>query len=261
MKSTGEFNDNWAIILGGSSGLGHACARKLAAHGMNICIVHRDRKVNLPELEKAIYKMRAEGVQVLSFNKDAMNAETIKEVIATLPVKSVKLLLHSIAKGSVKPLISKEAGKALNNEDLDITINAMGTSWFNWTKELLKKDVFAANARNIAFTSEGNTRVWMGYGAVSAAKATLEALMRQMAVELAPLGVTSNCVQAGATRTPSFEMIPGSEQLAIFAKKRNPFNRLTMPSDVANVVYLLCKKEAAWINGTIIKVDGGESLQ
>jgi NAD(P)-dependent dehydrogenase (short-subunit alcohol dehydrogenase family) len=56
-------------------------------------------------------------------------------------------------------------------------------------------------------------------------------------------------------------MIPGSEQLAKFAQKRNPFNRLTMPSDVANVVYLLCTKEAAWINGTVIKVDGGESLQ
>jgi NAD(P)-dependent dehydrogenase (short-subunit alcohol dehydrogenase family) len=45
------------------------------------------------------------------------------------------------------------------------------------------------------------------------------------------------------------------------AKKRNPFGRLTEPEDVANAVYLLCKTEADWINGTILKVDGGESLR
>jgi NAD(P)-dependent dehydrogenase (short-subunit alcohol dehydrogenase family) len=260
MKENKEFNNSWAIILGGSSGLGLASARKLAAHGMNICILHRDRKINLPEFTIAVNKMKHEGIQILSFNKDARQPETIKEVIASLPTKSVKLLLHSIAKGSVKPMFSSE-DELLNNEDLEITINAMGTSWYHWTQALIKNKTFAVNARNIAFTSEGSSRVWRGYGAVSAAKATLEALMRQMAVELAPLGITSNCVQAGATKTPSFEMIPGSEELAVFAKKRSPFNRLTMPVDVANVVYLLCKKEASWINGTVIKVDGGESLQ
>jgi NAD(P)-dependent dehydrogenase (short-subunit alcohol dehydrogenase family) len=260
MKENKEFNENWAIILGGSSGLGLASARKLASHGMNICVVHRDRKIDLPEFTNAVNKMKHEGVQILTFNKDAREPETIKEVIASLPAKSVKLLLHSIAKGSVKPMFSSEGG-LLNNEDLEITINAMGTSWYLWTQALIKNQTFSVNARNLAFTSEGNSRVWYGYGAVSAAKATLEALMRQMAVELAPLGITSNCVQAGATLTPSFNMIPGSEKLAGFAKKRNPFKRLTMPADVANVVYLLCKKEASWINGTVIKVDGGESLQ
>jgi enoyl-[acyl-carrier protein] reductase III len=82
-----------------------------------------------------------------------------------------------------------------------------------------------------------------------------------MALEFAPLGITTNCLQAGVTETPSFKMIPGSDRLSKFAKKRNPFNKLTTPQDVANVVYLLCKDEASWINGTVIKVDGGESLQ
>jgi enoyl-[acyl-carrier protein] reductase I len=55
-------------------------------------------------------------------------------------------------------------------------------------------------------------------------------------------------------------MIPGSEQLKAYSLKRNPFQRLTTPEEVANVVYLLSKDEASWINGTVIKVDGGESL-
>ncbi len=137
----------------------------------------------------------------------------------------------------------------------------MATSWLEWTQALIKNNLFAPNSRNIAFTSEGNTKVWEGYGAVSAAKVTLESLMRFMAVEYAPLGMTSNCIQAGMTQTPSFSMIPNSEKLAVFGKKRNPFQRLTTPEDVANAVYLLTQPEANWINGTILKVDGGESLR
>jgi enoyl-[acyl-carrier protein] reductase I len=55
-------------------------------------------------------------------------------------------------------------------------------------------------------------------------------------------------------------MIPGSEQLISYDKTRNPFQRLTTPEDIANVVYLLCKDEAAWINGAIIPVDGGSHI-
>ena len=259
MNNKREFNGDWALILGGSSGLGLATAKKLAFHGMNICIVHRDRKSNLPKFEQEISEMIAEGVEVLSFNVDAMKAETIDKVVAELSDRPVKLLLHSIAKGSVKPMYPSE--NALTKDDFDITINAMGTSWYIWTQALIKNGLFSGKARNIGFTSEGNTKVWKGYGAVSVAKATLEALMRQMAVEFAPLDITTNCLQAGATRTPSFDMIPQSDELAKLAKHRNPFGRLTKPEDVANAVYLLCKKEADWINGTILKVDGGESLR
>jgi enoyl-[acyl-carrier-protein] reductase (NADH) len=136
----------------------------------------------------------------------------------------------------------------------------MALSWFDWTKKLIENDLFCEDARNLAFTSEGNTKAIKYYGAVSAAKATLEALMRQMAVEYAPLNITTNCIQAGVTQTKSFKMIPGNEQIAQFAQRRNPYNRLTQPEDVANAVYLFCKDEASWINGTVLKVDGGESL-
>jgi NAD(P)-dependent dehydrogenase (short-subunit alcohol dehydrogenase family) len=259
MDNKSEFNGEWALILGGSSGLGLATAKKLASHGMNICIVHRDRKSNLPNFEKEVSEMIAEGVEVLSFNIDAMKAESIETVLEELAGKNVKLLVHSIAKGSVKPMYPRE--NALTKDDFDITTTSMGTSWYIWTQVLIENKLFSRKARNIGFTSEGNTRVWLGYGAVSVAKATLEALMRQMAVEFAPLDITTNCIQAGATRTPSFDMIPKSDELAKLAKHRNPFGRLTKPEDVANAVYLLCKKEADWINGTVLKVDGGESLR
>jgi len=258
MENIKEFSGYWAIILGGSSGLGLATAKKLAAYGMNICIVHRDRKSNLEQLNYTFKQIEALGVEVRSFNKDALQTETMNEVLSVIPIQKTKLLLHSIAKGSLKPLLNPN-GAILSKTDIDITLHAMGSSWYIWTQALITNKSFAVNGRNIAFTSEGNTKVWTGYAAVSAAKATLESFMRSMSVELAPLGIRTNCIQAGATITPSFSMIPGSEKLAQFAMKRNPFNQLTTPENVANAVYLLCKDEANWINGTVLKVDGGES--
>lgn len=167
-------------------------------------------------------------------------------------------MVHSIAKGSLKPMA--EAAAVLSKQDLQITLHAMALSWYEWTRLLITNDLFSEKARNIAFTSEGSTRVWPGYGAVSAAKATLESLMRTMAVEMAPLDITTNCIQAGTTNTPSLRMIPGSESLIEMALQRNPFQRLTTAEDVANSVYLLCRPEADWINGNILKTDGGESL-
>lgn len=253
------FKDEWAIILGGSSGLGLGSAKKLAAHGMNLCLVHRDRKTMLPQFLAEVESMRAMGVEVMTFNQDAMKSETRDEILTALTGKDVKLLLHSIAKGSLKPMVSRD-GDALSRDDLNITLDAMGLSLYDWVREILDREMFSDQARIIAFTSEGNSKAWPSYAAVSAAKAVLEALIRNMALEFAPFGITANCIQAGATRTPSFEAIPGSEVIAAMAEKRNPFNRLTTPEDVANVVYLLCRDEANWINGTVIKADGGEHL-
>lgn len=255
-----EFKNQWALILGGSSGLGLASAHKLASKGMNICIVHRDRKTALPKFENEVEIMRSQGVAVKTFNKDALGTEVRENIAETFEKHSVILLLHSIAKGSLRSMNAPENEK-LTKQDMDITIHAMATSWYEWTQTLIEKQRYAEHARNIAFTSEGNTRVWPGYGAVSAAKSVLEALMRNMAVELAPHTLTTNCIQAGTTETPSFAAIPGSKKLAEMAKARNPFKRLTTPEDIANAVYLLCKKEAQWINGQVLKVDGGESLR
>lgn len=255
-----DFKDQWAIILGGSSGLGLATAKKLASEGMHVCIVHRDRKSNLPDFYKEIEEMKSNGVDIKTFNKNALDRKFSNEIVDQLPKGSVRLLLHSIAKGTLKKMHGKET-EILSKEDLDITIHAMATSWYEWSKLLVDKDLFSSKARNIAFTSEGNTRVWPGYAAVSAAKAVLESLMRNMAVEWASLGLNTNCIQAGTTETASFKVIPQSGFLSERALERNPFHRLTKPEDVANVVYLLCKSEADWINGTILKVDGGESLR
>ncbi|MBD2755588.1 SDR family oxidoreductase [Spirosoma validum] len=262
-----DFTDKhyWAIILGGSSGLGLATAKKLAQHGMNICIVHRTRKTDLPEAETAFSAIENQGVMLKQYNIDATNPDKRQYVIADLQQQlgktgRVRTLVHSIAKGNLKPMTATDQ-PYLRHDDFELTIEAMAISLYDWTKDVLTASLFAADARVISFTSEGSTKAWKNYAAVSAAKAALESISRSMALELAPFGIRANCIMAGVTDTASLRMIPGSDELITHSQQRNPFSRLTTPEDVANVAYLLCKDEAAWINGAVIPVNGGEHLQ
>jgi enoyl-[acyl-carrier protein] reductase III len=109
-------------------------------------------------------------------------------------------------------------------------------------------------------TSSGGTRVMPSYGPVSAAKAILESHIRQLAMDLAPLGITANAIRAGVTETPSSKKIPGYEQIAGLARIRNPYRRLTTPLDVARAIGVLSQPNAYWINGNVIGVDGGEDI-
>lgn len=148
----------------------------------------------------------------------------------------------------------------IEEEDLSQTIHAMGTSLLGWVQELHRRGMFAEDARVVGLTSEGNEVAWKGYAAVAAAKVALESVSRAIAVEMAPYGLRSNIVQAGVTDTPALRLIPGSAHLKATARRRNPFGRLTTPEDVAKVIHLLALPEAAWINGEVIRVDGGEHV-
>jgi enoyl-[acyl-carrier protein] reductase III len=261
-----EFKEKnyWALVLGGSSGLGLATAKKLAKHGMNICVVHRNSRFQDAEVNFEFNKIKAEGVEFLSFNMDAINAEKRQDIITELKQHlgqdgKIRTLVHSIAKGNLKSMVDDE-NTILKNDDFILTINAMAISLYDWTQAVFESKLFSKDARIISFTSEGNTKAWKHYAAVSAAKVTLEAITRNIALEFAPYGIRANCIQAGVTDTASLRLISGNEKMKEYTVLRNPFKRLTTPEDVANVAYLLSKDEASWINGTIIKVDGGESL-
>ncbi|MEC5156246.1 SDR family oxidoreductase [Chryseobacterium sp. MP_3.2] len=259
-----ENTNYWTVILGGSSGLGLASAKKLASEGMNICIIHRNSRSEMETINQEFSLIKTQEVQFLSLNKDALNIQHQQDILAELKnilgtEGKIRCLLHSIAKGNLKPMTGLE-NESLSTNDFAITLHAMAISLYDWTKLVFNERLFTEDARILAFTSEGSTKPINNYGAVSAAKAALEAISRNIALEFAPFGLRSNCIQAGVTDTRSLQMIPGSEEIKEHTKKRNPFKKLTTPEDVANVVSLLCQDEASWINGCVIPVDGGEHL-
>lgn len=264
-----QFSESWAIILGGSSGFGLAAAEKLATKGMNIAVLYRETAIVERALKERFTQLAADnGVAIAPVNINALEAtgrnafiEKFKDLTGSKPV--VKLLLHSIARGNLKPLISEGEDVAKEHEvlsikDIEYTTYAMSTSMLDWARALLQAGLFLPDARVIGLTSEGAHKYWEGYAAVSIAKSSLESLATYMAVELSKFGLKTNVIQAGITETPSLKKIPGSDELIEMAAKRNPLGRVTQPSDVANVIYLLCTNEAAWINGALIHVDGGE---
>lgn len=266
-----------ALILGASSGIGLASAKKLAKEGFNLVLLYRARKSDQQEAEEAFAEMRKSGAEVLAFNKDVLKEETRQEVLEELKSKGVKisLLLHSIAKGNLKLMAPiknpdllpaglqgtfRDGDNFLKEDDFLLTSQAMAVSYYSWVKAVFDHRLFADEAMCLALTSEGGRKAWRNYGAVSAAKAALEAISRNIALEFAQHGIRSNILQPGVTDTASLRMIPGSSYLKSQSVQRNPFGRLTKPEDVANAVYLMSRPEARWINGTIIPVDGGESI-
>ncbi|MEE2657703.1 MAG: SDR family oxidoreductase [Candidatus Latescibacterota bacterium] len=310
----------WALILGGSSGFGLATAKKLASHGMWVAVVHRDRRGAMKAIEPHFEEIRSyEGDQeFVSFNLDALSQEGRDTVIADLKERlgdagRVRMMLHSIAFGNLRlmaPLddtfgasaararahlaakigISEEqldevveelfteggeetkslvgiarlptynSDSVLEDEDFDRTVYSMGTSLSSWTRDVFRAGLFADDARVLSMTSEGNEVAWRGYAAVAAAKVALESVSRAIAVEYAPYGIRSNVVQAGVTDSAALRLIPGSAHMKATAALRNPFGRLTTPEEVADVIFLLCTEEARWVNGTIVRVDGGEHI-
>lgn len=258
------FSGQWALILGASSGMGRASAAKLAAEGYGLLLVHRDRKSVARELELFWESLRAHGVPVHVWNTNALDAEVQQQLVAEMQEVAgshrLHLLLHSIASGNVKPILSADGGDVLSEDDFHQTIHAMGTSLLQWGRLLLKHDLWTENGRIIGLSSEGSHMAGANYAAVGAAKAVLETLCIYMARELAPAGLRTNIINAGITDTPALRGIPGSEAILEQTRQRNPYGRLTTTADVANVVYLLSRPEADWINGATIRVDGGEQI-
>ncbi|HHY18369.1 MAG TPA: SDR family oxidoreductase [Firmicutes bacterium] len=252
--------NKWAVILGASSGFGAATAKELAANGYNICGVHLDRRAHMEPVNELIKELEAFGGEVAYFNINAADEEKRQEVVDFLQQKDagVYILLHSLAFGGLAPFFEGE--KVLTQKQLEMTLNVMANSLVYWSQDLFRAGLLKKGASVYAMTSMGSTRAVATYGAVGAAKSTLENYIRQIALELAPYGIRANAIRAGVTITPALEKIPVVDYLVAEAKKKNPSGRLTTPEDVARAILALSVDELSWMTGNVINVDGGEEI-
>jgi enoyl-[acyl-carrier protein] reductase III len=254
----------WAVILGASSGFGSATAVELARRGYDICGVHLDRRATIESAERTVAAVEAAGARALFFNVNACDEERRTAVLDALAEQcrpaGVRLLLHSLAFGALRPLVAEGPKESVRKAQLDMTLDVMAHSLVYWTQDLVWRGLLGEGGVVLAMTSSGSTRAMPGYGPVSAAKAALEAHCRQLAVELGPRGIRACAVRAGVTDTAALRKIPGHEQMIELAQRVNPRGRLTTPEDVAGAIALLADPAAAWISGGVIGVDGGEDI-
>lgn len=260
--------DGWALVLGASSGFGAATSLALARAGLDVFGVHLDRRATLPNAERVVEGIRAAGREARFFNVNAADPEKRAEVTAemarVLEARGQRgrlaVLLHSLAFGTLKPYLTEPATEAVTPAQMDMTLDVMAHSLVYWVQDVVGRGLMGRGGRIYAMTSSGGTRVLPSYGPVSAAKAALESHIRQLAMELAPRGITANAIRAGVTETPALQKIPGNEQIVAEAKRRNPSGRLTTPEDVARAIVVLAHPDTHWITGNVIGVDGGEDV-
>lgn len=255
-----QFLEGSALILGASSGFGEAVALDLARSGMDIFGVHLDRKSTLPNVERITSQIKDMGRQAVFFNINAADAEKRERVLEQIEERKSKVhvLVHSLAFGTLKPMIAPTERAAISRSQMEMTLDVMANSLIYWTQALVRRQLMAQGGKIFAMTSAGGERVWPSYGAVSAAKSALESFVRQLALELGPNEISVNAIRAGVTDTPALRKIPGHEEMIRLATAKNPWGRLTTPEDVAGVISLLSHPKAAWVTGNVIGVDGGE---
>ena len=251
----------WALILGCSTGHGGATAKKLAKQGYGIVGFHFDRGKLKLEAEKTKEEIsNLNGGKVEFWNTNAASQETMEKYIPQIKEMTegapLKLLLHSIAFGTTTNFFGE---RPVTQKQMDMTVHVMGNSLLYWTQKLFEADLLIKGSRILGLTSEGNYVAMEGYGPVSVAKAAMEAIIRQIGWELGQYGITANAVQAGVTPTRALTKITDKwEEWIDNTKRRNPMRRTTTPEDVANIISLLMKPEADFINCSIIYCDGGE---
>jgi NAD(P)-dependent dehydrogenase (short-subunit alcohol dehydrogenase family) len=258
----------WALVLGASSGFGEAVSLALARAGLHVFGVHLDRKATQSNVERIGAAIRAEGREARFFNINAADAERRAEAMAEMQrvldergeAGTLRVLLHSLAFGTLKLYIADPQKDAVTPAQMDMTVDVMAHSLVYWTQEVVTRGLMTRGGRIYAMTSSGGTRVLPYYGPVSAAKAALESHIRQLAAELAPLGITANAIRAGVTDTPALQKIPGHEAIMEQARRRNPSGRMTTTDDVARAITVLAHPDTYWITGNVIGVDGGEDI-
>ena len=254
---------DWALILGSSSGFGAAACRELASKGINIYGIHLDRKAAMESIQVLIDELKRKNVEVHFKNMNATDAEKRKVVIEELKSFGdiqVKVLMHSLAFGSLKPVFDDVEENTINQQQVEMTLDVMASSILYWSQDLFQAGLLKKGSQIFAMTSSGGHRQWKAYGAVSAAKASLESYCRQLAFELSEHGIAANAIQAGVTDTPALRKIPEYDKMIELALKLNPGNRLTVPEDVAKIIALLGLSENSWLTGNTIRVDGGEDI-
>ncbi len=266
-----DSRERWALVLGASSGMGEATSRALAKAGYDVCGIHLDFRAGLQHVADLKADLEKSGAEVLYINMNAADDEKRADALAQLGARFeaarkagrdpyVRVVMHSLAFGSLVPFISDDPKAAADRKKMEMTQDVMANSLVYWVQDLYRGGFLSEGSKVYAMTSEGSSRVVPTYGVVSSAKAALESHVRQLAMELARRGsgITVNAIRAGVTKTPALMKIPEHDMIIAAAMARNPTGRMTTPEDVANAIVALSGEGTAFISGEIIGVDGGE---
>ncbi len=234
------------LVTGGSRGIGKAIALRLAREGAARVAIGYFRSDSAAE--ETAEELRALGAEPVLVRGNVTSPRVAEAVAALGPLDA---FVHNAATGVIRPALETE------DKHWDWTLNANARALLGLTRVVAP--AMAPGSSIVAISSLGSVRVLENYTLVGASKAALEALVRYLAVELAPRGIRVNAVSAGVVETGALEHFPNREAM-LASGARNPAGRIVAPEDLAGVVSFLCSDDAEMIRGQTIVIDGGWSL-
>jgi len=248
-RPTGRFDTYGVVVTGGARGIGEATARRFAAEGAGVLLADRDAE----SAARTAESIRSDGGRAESIGCDVADRDSVDDAVAyAVDVFGTLDVLVNNAY-SCSPHHEEFTGESDEDwlRDLDITL----TGAMRCSRAALPHLTIAPDRRGaIVNIGSVNGLSYFGNHAYSAAKAGLISLTRTLAVQAAPDGVCVNLVAPGTIRTPAWD---GRETVLDTVASMYPLGRVGEPADIAAAVTFLASKDAAWITGVTLPVEGG----
>lgn len=254
-----KIKGRYALITGGTHGIGRSIALALAEEGCNVAVCSRQKE----RLESTVLELKARGVDCLGIKADIMIASQVKRVMKRVIDKwgTIHILINNVGGGG------RWGSEIVEETEESVWLevyqkNALAAIRFtNWAIPFMRKQKWG---RVVTITSifgrEAGGRPWF-----SMAKSAQTSLMKALAKQhyLVKDGLTFNSVAPGAIMIPDTgwekALKEKSKEVKDFIKRELPLGRLGTPEEVASVVAFICSEKAGLLNGASIPVDGGQS--
>jgi 3-oxoacyl-[acyl-carrier protein] reductase len=236
-----------AIVTGASRGIGAAVAERLAKDGFTVVVNYSGSQA---EAEAVVRKIETAGGRALAAKADVSDPAAMRRLFdsAEAAFGGVDVLVNNA--GIMQVVKIADADDAMF--DRHMAINLKGS--FNGMREAAKR--LRSCGRIINFSTSVIGLRLEGYGVYGATKAAIEAMTQILSREMRGRSITVNAVAPGPTATELF-LKGKSEQLIDHMAKLNPLERLGTPEDIAGAVSFLAGPDGAWINGQVLRANGG----
>jgi 3-oxoacyl-[acyl-carrier protein] reductase len=243
----------YALVTGGSRGIGAAISLAFAREGADVCLVYRKEKSEALSIERQIQDLGRRAVAVqgdLSSFSDARRA--VETAVATFG--RIDVLVNNA--GMSQDGVSWK----MTEEQWDLVIQVNLKSCFNVTRQVVPIFKGQRSGNIINITSINGIRGKFGQSNYCASKAGIIGFTKAIAKELGPFGVNVNALAPGLIDTAMLQASPAREKVIELAMGEIAMKRLGTPEDVADVAVFLASRMARHVTGEVIKVDGGQYI-